>query len=377
MSDTKGRVQVGRPSFLYLDAEALRHNLAIVKRYAPQQAIIAMVKANAYGCGVQWVAPLIESNVFGFGVACLEEAIAVRQVCMQAECLLMHGIFSPDELTVLQDLHLSTVIHNSQQLVWLTTIPVSKSIKVWVKVDTVIHRFGFQPHELTDVLAALRHCPWIDATIGLMTHLACADTPLRPDCQQQIQTWESVAKQYPDMPQSVANSAAIMALPQTHANVVRPGLMLYGASPFADRLGCEFGLQPVMHFISEVTTIHHYAVGEAIGYGATWRCSRPSVIGVIPVGYGDGYPRHIKRGAQVWVKGRAVPIVGRISMDMMTIDVTDCSNVQIGDQVELWGKHLPIETVAQQAGTIAYELMTQVSQRVVRQYTDPYEFSAF
>lgn len=371
MSGIKGQVQVGRPSFLYLDANALRHNLAIVKRYAPQQTILAMVKANAYGCGVHWVAPLIESDVFGFGVACLEEAIAVRQVCTQADCLLMHGIFSPDELTVLQNLHLSTVIHNSQQLVWLTTIPGSRPIKVWVKVDTGMHRLGFQPHELTDVLAALRRCPWIDASIGLMTHLACADTPLLTDCQQQIQTWESVAKQYSGMPQSVANSAAIIALPQTHANVVRPGLMLYGASPFADRLGSEFELQPVMHFISTVTTIHHYAAGEAIGYGATWRCSRPSVIGVIPVGYGDGYPRHIKMDTQVWVKGRTVPIVGRISMDMMTIDLTDCPDGQIGDQVELWGKHIPIETVAQQAGTIAYELMTQVSQRVVRQYTCP------
>lgn len=361
---------MGRPTFLYIDAAALRHNVARIKQYAPKQRILAMVKADAYGCGMQMALPILEPLVDGFGVACLEEARVVRQWCPQKECLLMHGIFAAEDIEVLVAMKLSAVVHNFQQLDWLTTISTPVLIKLWVKVDTGMHRLGFHPSELADVLNRLRLCPWIDQQIGLMTHMGCADTPELAACHQQLQTWESIAQQYADMPQSVANSASIVALSQTHADMVRPGLLLYGASPFADRLGTDLGLQPVMHFISTVTTIHDYLPGDAIGYGATWLCKRPSVIGVIPVGYGDGYPRHIKENTQVWVNGQTVPIVGRISMDMMAIDLTDCPIVKIGDRVELWGKHIPIEVVAHQANTIAYELMTQVTQRVEKKYFD-------
>lgn len=353
---------------MYIDAQALQHNVACIKRHAPNQSITAMVKSNAYGCGWQWVLPVLEPLVNCFGVACLEEARAIRQYCPQRECCLMQGIFSPDELNDVIELRLSMVIHNPQQLAWLINHPMQEKIKIWVKVDTGMHRLGFDPQELAGVLSTLRVCPWVDPFIGLMTHLACADTPEHELCQQQLQIWDSIAKQYADMPQSVANSAAILGLPQTHADNVRPGLILFGASPFAERDSKELDLRPVMHFRSTVTTIHHCEVGDAIGYGATWRCERPSVIGVIPVGYGDGYPRHIKENSQVWIKGQSVPIVGRVSMDMMTIDLTDCPSARIGDSVELWGENILIETVAQQAHTIAYELMTQVTPRVMRQY---------
>ncbi|MCX7091253.1 MAG: alanine racemase [Legionellales bacterium] len=361
---------MSRPTFLYIDADALRHNVARIKQYAPTQSILAMVKADAYGCGMQMVLPILEPLVDAFGVACLEEARVLRQICLQKECVLMQGLFAADDMPALVEMRLSTVIHNPQQLTWLTTIPAAEPIKIWVKIDTGMHRLGFHPRELAHVLAVLRACPWIDQQIGLMTHLGCADTPELGACQQQLHAWELIAQQHAEMPQSVANSAAIVALPQTHADRVRPGLLLYGASPFADCLGTDLGLQPVMHFISTVTTIHEFLPGDAIGYGATWACERPSVIGVIPVGYGDGYPRHIKANTQVWVNGQAVPIVGRISMDMMAIDLTDCPIVKIGDRVELWGKHIPIEVVAHQANTIAYELMTQVTQRVGKQYLE-------
>lgn len=352
-----------RPTFLHIDTEALQHNIACIKRYAPEQAIIAMVKANGYGCGLQEVLPTLEPLVAAFGVACIEEARALRLYCPEKECWVFQGIFSPDEIVALIDLNLTVVVHNPQQLAWLTTTPVTESIKVWVKVDTGMHRLGFDPRELAGVITTLRLCPWINETIGLMTHLSCADTPELAICRQQLELWESIAAQYPDMPKSVANSAAIIALPQTHADKIRPGLMLYGASPFPERTSAEFGLRPVMQFISSVTTIHECQPGAFIGYGATWQCKRPSVIGVIPVGYGDGYPRHVKENTQVWINGQTAPIVGRISMDMMTVDLTDCPNVRLGDYVELWGKHMPIEVVAHQANTIAYELMTQVTTR--------------
>lgn len=359
---------MGRPTCLYIDAEALQYNVASIKRHVPNQSITAMIKSNAYGCGWQWVLPILEPLVDSFGVACIEEARVVRQYCHQHDCCLMQGIFGPDELSDVVDLRLSMVVHNPQQLAWIVNNPLAQKIKIWVKVDTGMHRLGFQPQELAGVLSTLRLCPWVDTTIGLMTHLACADTPEHELCQQQLQIWASIAKQYADMPQSVANSAAILGLPQTHADNVRPGLILFGVSPFSERLSSDLDLHPVMHFRSTVTTIHHCEPGDAIGYGATWRCKRPSVIGVIPVGYGDGYPRHIKENTQVWINGQTVPIVGRVSMDMMTIDLTDCDVARIGDSVELWGQHIPIEVVARQANTLAYELMTQVTPRVMRQY---------
>lgn len=352
-----------RPTFLYIDTQALVHNVDRIKRYAPKAAIIAMVKANAYGCGLKWIVPELAPHVEGFGVACLEEARAVRQYNSQNDCWLFQGIFGPDEIPTVHELGLTVVVHNPQQVTWLTSAPSSGQIKVWVKVDTGMHRLGFHPDELAGVLTSLRLCQGIDKNIGLMTHLGCADTPELAITQHQLELWHRIAKQYPDLPKSVANSAAIIGLAQTHADKVRPGIMLYGASPFADRTGVDLGLQPVMHFVSAVTTIHHYLPGDAIGYGATWQCKRSSIIGLIPVGYGDGYPRHVQENTQVWINGQMVPIVGRISMDMMTVDLTDCPNVKIGDPVELWGKHIPIEAVAHQANTVAYELMTQVTAR--------------
>lgn len=358
---------MGRPTFLHIDATALQHNVSRIKTYAPDQRILAMVKADAYGCGMHMVLPVLGPLVDGFGVACIEEAQTAKALCPDKECILLHGLFTAEDMSDVIAMQLSVVVHNSQQLTWLTTRATDVSIKVWVKVDTGMHRLGFSPQELGQVLHTLRACTWIDPQIGLMTHLGCADLPDSVPCQAQLHIWEEIAQQYPDMPQSVANSAALVALPQTRADVIRPGLLLYGASPFSERLGTDLDLRPVMHFMSSITTIHHYLPGDAIGYGATWVCKRPSVIGVIPVGYGDGYPRHIKTNTRVWINGQTAPIVGRISMDMMTVDLTDCPNVHIGDQVELWGKHIPIEVVARQAHTVAYELMTQVTRRVSKQ----------
>lgn len=359
---------MGRPTYISINMQALEHNVARIKTYAPTQKILAMVKANAYGCGVQEIVPVLEPLVDSFGVACIEEAKLIRQLGSQKECFLMQGMFAPEDIDVVIALNLTLVVHNPQQLAWLISNPLSASIKVWVKVDTGMHRLGFHPRELKGIMMTLRLCPWIDDTIGLMTHLACADMPESAACQAQLANWEPLTKDYVSMPQSAANSAAIISLPHTHADLIRPGLMLFGASPFPDQLGIDFGLQPVMHFMTTVTTIHHCMPGDAIGYGATWTCKRPSVIGVIPVGYGDGYPRHIKPNTLVWINDQTVPIVGKVSMDMITLDLTDCPHVKIGDRVELWGTHIPIEMVAKQADTIAYELMTQVTQRVIRQY---------
>jgi len=361
---------MSRPTYLDINTAALINNVTRVNQcignhntQERSKKIIAMVKANAYGCGLTDVLPILEPHVDAFGVACLEEAIAVRELSPHGECILFQGVFSPGELELVVRLRLQCVIHQSAQLQWILTTPITTQLKVWVKVNTGMQRLGFDRDKMHDVIQSLMNCPWVDSDIGLMTHLACADEPENPVNRRQLITFNELTTPYGSMRRSIANSAAILALPETHADVVRPGIMLYGVSPFSDQTGTGLGLEPVMRFMSSVTTIHHYPAHSPIGYGGAWQSDKPSVIGVVPVGYGDGYPRHVQH-ASVWVNGYEVPIVGRISMDMLTIDLTDCPGVKLDDSVELWGQHIPVEVVAAWAGTIPYELLCQVSRRV-------------
>lgn len=355
---------MSRPTRVQIDATALLHNLNQVKRFAPNSKIIAMVKANAYGCGLPAVVSVLEGQVYAFGVACLEEAMAIRALGIRSDCVLFQGIFSADELYIVASHKFQLVIHNKEQLQWLLSTPLPTKIKAWVKVDTGMHRLGFAAHEVYDVLNALTNCPWIDKEIGLMTHLACADEPTNSANINQLTCFNELTLPAVKLIKSISNSAAIMTFPETHADIVRPGIMLYGVSPFNSKTGQELGLKPVMRFISAISAIHHYPAQSTIGYGGTWQTSRPSIIAVVAAGYGDGYPRHIAVNTPVWILGAKVPIVGRVSMDMLTIDITDYPGFKLGDPVELWGQHVPVETVALSAGTIAYELLCQFSPRV-------------
>jgi alanine racemase len=340
------------------------HNVNRVKQCAPNKKIIAMVKANAYGCGLSSILPVLDGQVDAFGVASLEEAMALRAMGSRGECILFQGVFSADELHQVAHLRLQCVIHQARQLRWLLATPLATKIKIWIKVDTGMHRLGFDPEELSAIINALAACPWVDDEIGLMTHLACADEPQKASNLLQLQRFNELKFTHHPIVRSIANSAAILALPEAHGDVVRPGVMLYGISPFANQSGIDLGLIPVMRLMSTVSAIHHLPPHASIGYGGTWQSDKPSIIGVVPVGYGDGYPRHIAPHTPTWVNGYIAPIVGRVSMDMLTIDLTDCSGIQEGDSVELWGQHIPVETIAKSAGTIPYELICQISPRV-------------
>lgn len=356
---------MARPTRVQIDATALLHNLNQVKQRARKSKVIAMVKANAYGCGLAAVVPVLEGKVDAFGVACMEEAMAIRALGARTDCVLFQGIFSADELQLVAANHFQVVIHQPHQLQWLLAQPLTHPIKVWVKVNTGMHRLGFADHELYEVLNALTNCPWVDEEIGLMTHFASADEPKNSTNQGQLLSYQTLELPSLQFVKSMANSAAIIALPESHFDVVRPGIMLYGVSPFAKQTGQELGLMPVMRFVSAISAIHHYPAQVAVGYGGSWRTKRPSIIGIVAVGYGDGYPRHIQPNTAVWVNGYEAPIVGRVSMDMMTVDLTDCAReIKIGEPVELWGQHIAVETVALSAGTIAYELLCQFSPRV-------------
>jgi alanine racemase len=234
---------------------------------------------------------------------------------------------------------------------------------LWIKVNTGMNRLGFKPDELQAVMTALHSCSWVHKDIGLMTHIASSDQADRIENSEQISLFQSITT--PGFSQrSMANSAAIISFPQTHADAVRPGIMLFGVSPFANQTASDLGLIPVMRFQSAISAIRPIPHGAQVGYGGDWKSNKPSVMGIVAVGYGDGYPRHIGPHTPVWVNGREVYIIGRISMDMLAIDLTDHKDIQEGDTVQLWGDHILVERIAQSAGTVGYELLCQISERV-------------
>lgn len=354
-----------RPTRILINAAALIHNIGQIKRLAPGKQIYAMVKANAYGCGINAVVPVLDGHVDAFGVASLDEAVAIRALGSRTQCLLNEGVFTQDEYHDISRLQFACVLHQEQQLQWLLNTPLSAPIKIWLKVNTGMHRLGFKIHQLDDVMRALADCAWIDKDIGLMTHLACADQPEKVENKQQLSLFETI--QLDGVTQrSIANSAAIISFPHAHADVVRPGIMVYGVSPFANKSGRELGLIPAMRFMSAISAIHHNPPHAQVGYGGTWSSPKPSVIGIVAAGYGDGYPWHISANTPVWIKGRVVNIVGRVSMDMLTVDLTDHPDIQMGDEVELWGMNIPVEHIAKSAGSLGYELLCQITARVRR-----------
>lgn len=351
-----------RPTQVIIDPAALLHNVARIRRITPGKKLIAMVKANAYGCGLSKIAPVLEGHVDVLGIACLEEALTIRTLGVQTPCILFEGVFNAEELKTVAEQQFACVFHQHQQIEWLLNTPLSKPISIWLKVNTGMNRLGFNPQDLPQVMAALQHCPWINKDIGLMTHLACADETGRLENKQQIALFQGI--ELAGITQrSMANSATILSFPEAQADAVRAGIMLYGVSPFPNHTAAYLGLKPVMRFVSAITTIHHNPPLAAVGYGATWSSDKTSIIGIVPVGYGDGYPRHIAKNTPVWIKGQEVPIVGRVSMDMLAVDLTAHPTFEIGDPVELWGPHLPVERIAAAANTIAYELLCQITER--------------
>lgn len=351
-----------RPTILHIDRQALLHNFCVISQMAPQSKMIAMVKSNAYGCGLEYVVRVLSNHIYAFGVACVAEAMAIRGWGIQDKCLIFQGVHQAHEWQLSAQNGFEVVLHHPEQLKWLLQTPLSKPVRIWIKVNTGMHRLGFPISDFLDIEKALRDCPWVDEEIGLMTHFACADEPNHPLNQIQIENWQKISKNWQG-PTSACNSAAIWSFPECHGTHIRPGLSLYGVSPFANKTFLDLNLKPVMRYSSALMTVWDYPKGVSIGYGATFTTKRPSTIGVVAVGYGDGYPRHVKEDTCVWINGQLAPIVGRISMDMMTVDLTDCTGVKFGDAVELWGENLPIEKISEQAGTIAYELMCQACPR--------------
>ncbi len=355
---------MGRYVLAQVSQTALRHNLQQVRKIAPNSKIIAMVKANAYGHGLTKVAKTL-SDCDALGVACIDEALKIRQSGVQTNIVLMEGIFRSDELALVQQEHFTLVVHHWQHIQALqhyTGVPKEK-FKVWLKINTGMNRLGFPQEEFNEAWQVLQSLEHVEL-LGFMTHFAQADEKNSTLTQAQHDRFKNIVGTRPGQ-QCLANSAGILAWPQTHGDWVRPGLMLYGASPFPDSTGQDFQLMPAMSLCSEIIAIRDLKLGDKVGYGGTWEnLKEKSKIGIIAMGYGDGYPWHAKNGTPVLVNGQRVHTVGRVSMDMLAVDLSSLGQVEVGAPVTLWGKNLPIEEVARHAGTIPYELFCRFSERV-------------
>ncbi|WP_406666164.1 alanine racemase [Gallaecimonas sp. GXIMD1310] len=345
-----------------IDTQALRHNLAQVRQHAPRSRVMAVLKANGYGHNLLAVAGAL-STADAFAVARLDEALALREAGFSQPLVMLEGCFNASDLPVMASQQVQAVLHTETQLAMLEQTPLPAPLTVWIKVDTGMHRLGLAAAQLATFTQRLQATGKLAGEPGLISHFACADEPQHPLNQQQLAAFSPLAEHWSG-PVSMAASAAILTLPQAHYDWVRPGLMLYGASPMASGDSSEHRLQPVMRLVSSLIAVKPVRRGESVGYGATWTAKRDTCIGVVAMGYGDGYPRHARSGTPVWLNGRRVPLAGRVSMDMITVDLGPDANDQVGDEAELWGPHLPVEEVAQWSDTIAYELLCNIAQRV-------------
>jgi len=349
-----------RPLTATVDLAALSHNLAVLRAAAGQAKVLAVIKANAYGHGTLNAAQALR-GADGFAVLLLDEALALRHAGYTHPIVLLEGFFSGDELAAIAHARLRPVIHREDQIVLLEKTRLEHRLDVWLKIDTGMHRLGIPAARAHAAIERLRASAQV-ASVTAMTHFASADAPSIGIAAQRHAFNAGVAGLR--LPISLANSAALLRFPEAHGDWVRPGIALYGASPFAGQTGAAHGLKPVMTLSSRLIAIQAVKPGEGVGYGPDFVAETALRVGIVACGYADGYPRHAGTGTPVWVDGIETRTLGRVSMDMLSVDLTPCPNAHIGSPVVLWGADLPAERVAAAAGTIAYELFTALTPRV-------------
>lgn len=346
---------------------AIRNNLKLASDLSPGSRNMAVIKSNAYGHGAVAVARALQHEADALAVAYMEEAVQLRDAGIRAPILVLQGAGRArdfDEAFV-QDLWL--MVHNRQQLGWALEHPDLQALTLWLKIDTGMHRLGIPVEEAPEAIELLTSSR-IRQPVVLCTHLASADERDNSFTREQVASVTGLTKQG-SLLVSIANSAGILFWPETHAAWNRPGYMLYGNNPAGFSGEPVPGLQAAMTVSSELIAIRHLAPGESVGYGQAWKARVPSVIGAIPVGYGDGYPRHAVSGTPVLVNGQRAPLAGRVSMDSICVDLTGLEQVRVGDPVELWGQNLSVDEVAMNAGTIGYEILAGLSGRIPLHYT--------
>jgi alanine racemase len=350
---------MSRPIQATVSASALRHNYAVAKGAAPRSKVFAVVKANAYGHGIERATRALD-RADGFATVELDGAVATRERGFAGPILLLEGFFAPGELPVIAAADLSVAVHNEEQLRMLEAWRPAKPLDVFFKINTGMNRLGFSLAEVRSQLERLR-MSGTAKSITLMTHFATADGP--EGIKEATRRFDEATRGI-DLPRTLANSAAIFAHPGSHADIVRLGIGLYGATPFADRSAESLGLKPAMTLTAELIAVQELLPGETVGYGGTFRSTGAIRIGVVACGYADGYPRHSPSGTPVVVGGVRTKTAGRVSMDMITVDLAPVPGARVGTPVTLWGEGLPIDDVATAAGTVGYELMCALAPRV-------------
>lgn len=354
-----------RQPVVLLSQSALAHNLSRVKQLAPHSKVVSMVKADAYGHGIGFaMAALADSDAFG--VACMQEAREIRLLGYQQAITLIEGAFDEAEWLEAAQQGFECVIHQQEQVEWALQHPQpyqQNGLKIWLKLNAGMNRLGFQPDAL---LAAAQQLKAAGFELVLTMHFANADQPHHPLNQQQIEIFLRLKQQLEPIQASCCNSAAIFAFPELHFDYVRPGIMLYGSSPFAEQDATTLGLKAVMHLQSHLIATHHIASGQSVGYGSRFNTTRPTHLGIVAMGYGDGYPRAVA-DAYVSIQGEKVPVLGRVSMDMLAVDLTDLTQAAaVGSAVTLWGDYPTVDAIAACNGTIGYELLCRLTKRPQR-----------
>ena len=353
---------MARATTATIHIDALRHNLAQVRLLAPHSRVMAVVKADGYGHGLERVARAL-AGADAFGVAALSDAERLRAAGLSQRIVLLSGFDEPSDLAQLRRLDVDAVVHHESQLAMLEADREAGPIRVWLKFDTGMHRLGFAPALAGKVHARLRALANVADEITLMTHFASSDEFGGEQTRAQLGSFARSAAALPGAV-SLSNSAAVLGWPDAHRDWVRAGGALYGLSVVEGRTGADFGLRPAMTLSTRLIAINRVGKGERIGYSATWECPEDMDVGVAAIGYGDGYPRRAPPGTPVLVNGVRVPVIGRVSMDLMTLDLRGMPQASVGDTVTLWGPELPVELVATAAETISYELTCSITRRV-------------
>lgn len=349
-----------------VDCRALRHNLQRIRTFAPDCRLVAVVKANAYGHGLLETAhTLTEADCFG--VARIGEALKLRSGGIVQPILLLEGFFSPDDLPVLVANNIETAVHSEEQLSALEQATLERPVRVWMKLDSGMHRLGVRPEQAEAFYRRLSACRNVVQPVNIMSHFSRADEPESSATPEQIACFDRFVADKPGM-KSISASGGILLWPQAHRDWVRPGIILYGVSPLAEPYAAHYGLQPAMTLKSSLIAVREHKAGEPVGYGGTWVSERDTRLGVVAIGYGDGYPRSAPSGTPVLINGREVPLVGRVSMDMISVDLGPGAVDKVGDEAILWSSALPVEKIAAFTGISAYELITKLTSRVSMEY---------
>ncbi|ALN91600.1 alanine racemase [Lysobacter gummosus] len=358
---------MARPTCANIHTDALRHNLAQARALAPHSRVMAVVKADGYGHGLERVARALE-GADAFGVAALSDADRLRAAGLSQPIVLLSGFDEADDLPQLRRLGVETVVHHISQIEMLEQAAPGDPIRCWLKVDSGMHRLGFAPEQVREAYARLSEAASVADGIVLMNHFASSDefdgnSPGSRQTREQLAAFAAATEGLRGV-RSLSNSAAVLGWPEAHADWIRPGGLLYGISAVEGRTGADFGLRPAMTLSTRLIAVNRVRKGERIGYAATWQAPQDMLIGVAAIGYGDGYPRAAPSGTPLRVAGHDTQVIGRVSMDLMTIDLRGVPAAKVGDPVELWGPELPVERIAQISGTIGYELTCSITRRV-------------